>query len=253
MSETVTPPGALSVQLYTVREAIAADLPAALEKIAAIGFENVEPYGFVDRADEYRIHLAANGLSAPSGHGTLIGVTDLDPIFAAATMLGIETVIDPISDPERWSTREGVLGVAADLNAAAVAGKAHGLRVGYHNHAFELESIIDGTTALEILAENLDEEVVLELDTYWAAVGGQDVPALLAKLGSRVQFLHVKDGAISKINTEQQAVGDGRMPVIEILEASPAALRVVELDDFDGDVFDALTASFAYLTSEGHA
>lgn len=253
MTESATPQGALSVQLYTVREAIAADLPDALARIAAIGFVNVEPYGFVARADEYRTELAANGLSAPSGHATLIGVADPDPVFEAAKSLGIHTVIDPISDPSRWTTREGVEEVAADLNAAAAAGAAHGIRVGYHNHAFELESIIDGQTALEVLAENLDESVLLEVDTYWAAVGGQDVPSLLGRLGDRVRFLHVKDGAISKINTEQKAVGDGRMPVAEILEANPGALRVVELDDFDGDVFDALTASFTYLTPEGHA
>ncbi|MEY2848619.1 MAG: hypothetical protein RI885_1284 [Actinomycetota bacterium] len=252
MTQTTVTQGALSVQLYTVRDAIAADLPEALGRLADIGFENVEPFGFVERAEGYRLHLAANGLVAPSAHASLVGV-DLEPVFAAATALGIETVIDPYVDPERWTTREGVAGVAADLSAASSAAAAHGLRVGYHNHAFELENQIDGRTALEVFADLLDDSVLLELDTYWAAVGGQNVPELLARLGGRVRFLHVKDGPISKVDTEQTAVGDGRMPVAEILEANPTALRVIELDAFDGDVFDALTASFAHLTPEGHA
>jgi hypothetical protein len=36
-----------------VREAIAADLSGAVERLAAIGFTKVEPYGFVERADEH--------------------------------------------------------------------------------------------------------------------------------------------------------------------------------------------------------
>jgi hypothetical protein len=37
------------------------------------------------------------------------------------------------------------------------------------------------------------------------------------------------------------------MPIDDILAAAPAALAVVELDDFTGDVFDAVTDSFTYL------
>jgi len=89
--------------------------------------------------------------------------------------------------------------------------------------------------------------VILELDTYWAAVGGEDVVPLLGRLGDRVQFLHIKDGPLTKDDKEQLAVGAGKMPIDEILAAAPAALAVVELDDFTGDVFDAVTDSFTYL------
>ena len=52
------------------------------------------------------------------------------------------------------------------------------MRLGYHNHDFELSSLIGGRPALEVLADELDPGVLLEVDTYWAAVGGQDVPGL---------------------------------------------------------------------------
>jgi hypothetical protein len=61
----------------------------------------------------------------------------------------------------------------------------------------------------------------------------------------------VKDGDLSRDDTKQVAVGSGRMPVREILAAAPQAVRVVELDDFDGDVFDALAASVDWLTANG--
>lgn len=240
-----TPP--LSVQLYTVRDAVAADLPGTLRRLAGLGFTQVEPYAFVDRVDEYAEALPAAGLTAPTAHVRLVGA-DLAPIFAAATRLGIGTVIDPHIDEQRWTTREDVEAIAAELADIARQATEHGLTVGYHNHAFELERTIDGRPALEVLAEALPPEVVLEIDTYWVAVGGQDVPALLRRLGGRVTALHVKDGPLTKDDREQVAVGAGAMPVAEILAAAPDALRVVELDDFDGDVFDAVRDSYDHLS-----
>lgn len=237
---------AVSVQLYTVRAAIAADLPGTLKRIADLGFTQVEPWDFVARVDDYAEALPATGLAAPSAHVNLVG-RDLEPIFAAAEKLGIGTVIDPHIDETRWITREDVEGVARDLNAVAEKAAERGLAVGYHNHAFELENLIAGTPALEVLAASLDPRVVLEVDTYWSQVGGQDTPELLARLGDRVQFLHVKDGPIDKNDKHQVAVGRGAMPVRDILAAARQALPVIELDDHEGDVFTALAQSLEFL------
>lgn len=238
----------LSVQLYSVREAIAADLPGALRRVAEIGFRQVELYGFVDRPEEYRDALDAAGLSAPSGHAALFG-QDAVVVLASASTIGVETVIDPHIDDSLWRTRDDLAAIATQLNDAARIAADSGIRIGYHNHAFEFENQVDGVSALEVLADLLDPSVVLELDTYWAAVGGEtDVPALLRRLGDRVQFLHVKDGPLTKDDKQQVAVGAGSMPVDEILAAAPHALQVVELDDFDGDIFDALTDSYRFLT-----
>ncbi|PZR51962.1 sugar phosphate isomerase/epimerase [Xylanimonas oleitrophica] len=236
----------LSVQLYTVRDHVAADLPGTLARLAEIGFRQVEPYAFVQRADEYAEHLPAHGLTAPSAHVRLVG-QDLGPVFRAARRLGVGTVIDPHVPRERWTTRADVEAVAADLAHVAEQAADHGLLVGYHNHAFELENRVDGVSALEVLAGALPDEVVLEVDTYWAEVGGEPAPDLLHRLGERVQLLHVKDGPRSTVDTEQVAVGAGSLPVPEILAAAPQALPVVELDDFAGDVWEAVRDSFAYL------
>lgn len=236
----------LSVQLYTVRGHLAEDLPGTLEKIAGIGFTNVEPYAFVERAAEYQEHLTRLGLTAPTAHVKLID-GDLDAIFAAAKQLGISTIIDPHIDESRWTTRDSVVGIARDLKDIAAKAADHGLAIGYHNHAFELENRIDGTAALEVFAEEVGTAVALEVDTYWAEVGGEDAPALLARLGDQVKALHVKDGPKNKNDKEQVAVGAGSMPVAKILAAAPHALRVVELDDHDGDVLQAVADSYAFL------
>lgn len=237
----------LSLQLYTVRHQLEEDFDATMARIADIGFRLVEPFGLVGLAPRLAEALPKYGLSAPTTHAGLLR-EDSGPIFAAAKELGVTTIIDPYVDPERWQTADDIRATAEALNKAAAEAAEHGITVGYHNHHFELESRIDGRHGLEVLAEQLSPEVVLEVDTYWAKVGGADVPALLGRLGDRVKALHVKDGDGTLDNKAQVAVGDGVIAVAEILAAAPTALRVVELDDFTGDIFEAVAGSFTYLT-----
>jgi sugar phosphate isomerase/epimerase len=242
----------LSVQLYTVRELLREDVGGTLRRLADIGFEQVEPFAFVSFGDELAEGLRETGLSAPTTHQRLVG-EDVEPIFEAARALGITTVIDPHIADERWTTAESVASVAADLNALAGIAAGYGLTVGYHNHSHELRNQFDGVTALEALAENLDDAVVLEVDTYWVAAAGVDPVALLHKLGDRVQAIHVKDGPGSLEPLDQVAVGSGSLPIREIVEAAPQALRVIELDDSRGDRFQAVADSYAFLTGQGLA
>jgi sugar phosphate isomerase/epimerase len=240
----------LSVQLYTLRKALEQDFNGTLSKLAGLGFTSVEPFQLVMFADQLRTGLRENGLAAPTTHvGLLSG--DQDEICELAVELGIQTVIDPYVDPARWQSEADVSQIASDLNAAARNAARYGLTVGYHNHHFELESKISGVHALEVFADRLAPEVVLELDTYWAYAGGADVPALLTRLGDRVVALHLKDGDGTLDTKKQVAVGSGVLPVREIIAAAPDALRVVELDDSEMDLFDAVRDSREYLLAHG--
>jgi sugar phosphate isomerase/epimerase len=241
------------VQLYTVREVLQEDLPGTLQRLADVGFTQVEPFNFV-AYEGLGDALKAAGLTAPTTHVHLLGGdTDQAAIFEAARDLGIQTVIDPFAAPDRWQSAESVAQVASELNEAAKPAAEYGIRVGYHNHAHELQSVIDGQSALELLASQLDDAVVLEVDTYWAAVGGQDPVELLKRLGDRVVALHVKDGPGTTDNLDQVAVGKGSMPVRAIIEAAPNALRVIELDDSREDRFQAVADSYEYLVKENLA
>jgi sugar phosphate isomerase/epimerase len=238
----------LSVQLYTVRQALAEDYDQTLAKLADFGFTAVEPFKLDDFAEELRRGLPAHGLSAPTAHvGLLSG--DQDAIFDLATELGIGTVIEPHVDRARWQAADDVVEIATEINAVAAKAAERGLRIGYHNHHFELESMIDGRHALEVFADHLAPEVVLEVDTYWAYAGGADVPALLRRLGERVVALHIKDGDGTLDTKKQVPVGSGVIPIADIIAAAPGALRVVELDDSEGDLLDAVRVSREYLIS----
>ncbi|MDO5751596.1 sugar phosphate isomerase/epimerase [Arthrobacter sp.] len=238
-----------SLQLYTVRRPLEEDLPGTIARIAEIGFTQVEPYNFVATADALAEAFAAHGISAPSGHAPLLA-EDQDEIFAAAKKLGITTVIDPFIPAERWQDATNIEKTAAGLNAAARKGAGYGIRVGYHNHAWELESKINGTTALEYFESLLDPELVLEVDTYWAAVGGQDPAALLRRLGDRVKFIHIKDGPLTTENLDQLPAGQGRVAIWDVLDAaSSLETGVVEFDDYAGDIFEGIAESLAYLNN----
>lgn len=246
---TSNPP---AVQLYTVRDQLAGDRKGVLARIAAYGYGAVEPFSILDDPAGLAADLAAAGLAVCSVHAMPAG-DQASAVIQAARTLGAGTVIVPYLPPERFADADSVRGVAAELNGMASRLAGEGLRLGYHNHDHELASSVGGRPALEVLAGALDDEVLLEVDTYWAAVGGQDVPALLGRLGDRVRYLHVKDGPVTR-DDPMTAVGAGRMPVADILAACPSAeWHVVELDRCGTDMLTAVSDSIAWLTSRGLA
>jgi sugar phosphate isomerase/epimerase len=242
----------VALQLYTVRDALAGDRAGVLRRLAGFGYRTVEPYDVLTDPDVLRAELDAAGLGVCSVHTRPFG-DDAEAAFRGARTVGAGTVIVPFIPPERYADADSVRAVASELNEAAKRASQHGLRLGYHNHDFELSSLIGGRPALEVLAGQLDPEVILEVDTYWAAVGGQSVPELLGRLGPRVRYLHVKDGPVTK-DDPMTAVGAGRMPVEEIMAAARSAeWHVVELDWCATGMMTALADSLAWLAARGLA
>ena len=63
------PPGKISIQLYTLRDQLAADFTGTLAALAEIGYRRVEHAGFVGRSvTEFKAALDAVGIWASSGH-----------------------------------------------------------------------------------------------------------------------------------------------------------------------------------------
>lgn len=260
-----------SIQLFTVNTALEADLDGTLAQVAARGFTAVEPYDFVRRAEPLAAALKAHGLAAPTGHAFLASTSFVNPdgsgttlpvpapevVFEAARTLGMTTVIDPYTEPARWQSIEQIEETARLLNAAAEIGAGLGIRVGYHNHAHELEATFDGRTGLEVLADLLDARVVLEVDLYWVARAGVDSPTLLRTLGDRVIAVHVKDGTLDPEAVaayppaDQVPAGQGVVPLEAALAAASALeVAIVEFDHYPGDLYDAIEQSRVFLDAK---
>ncbi|ADD43161.1 sugar phosphate isomerase/epimerase family protein [Stackebrandtia nassauensis] len=236
-----------ALQLYSIRDPFAQDPLRTLQRVAEIGYRQLELWGIVENLAPLRDGLRDTGLTAPTAHAR---ITDSghEEAFAAAKDLGVDTVIEPYVEPKRWEDAADIAATASRLNELAGIAADHGLRLGYHNHWWELKYRVGDRTAFEVFADQLDPAVILEVDTYWATVGGVDAAELLRRLGDRVHAIHVKDGGLAVDGSGQVPAGRGSVPVTEILAAAPTALRIVEFDHYDGDIFDAVAASFTYLT-----
>ncbi|ASK66087.1 xylose isomerase [Brachybacterium avium] len=240
----------ISVQMYSVREALATDVQGTVQRLVELELTHAEPYHLLEYRDELVRAREQFPIDFPSAHQSFLGEVDFPAVLEAAQAVGVQYLVDPFWNPEDWTDAEKVRALADTLNQRAVAAAEAGIRVGYHNHHFELASQLGGRSALEVFAEALDPQVVLEVDTYWAAVGGADVPALLGRLGERVQLVHLKDGDLSTDPAAQLPLGTGAMPLAETLQAaSGAAYGVIEFDDYAGDMFEGIAASVAHLRS----
>ncbi|MFK4067242.1 sugar phosphate isomerase/epimerase family protein [Streptomyces sp. NPDC029674] len=256
-------PRPLSVQLYTVRDQLVADREGTLRRLAGLGYGAVEAYDVLSDPKGLRRVVEELGLTVSGTHAVQLLGPEPGPVLDAVRTLGTDVAIVPAGiPPAEFTSRDGLARTADRLNSLTEVAGRHGVRIGYHNHWWEIEprfgadgageaGAAEGPHALDVLAGLLDPAVFLEVDTYWAAVGGADVPALLGRLGDRVRALHLKDGPGTR-EDPNVAVGGGTMPVPEILAAAPDAWRIVEFDSCAGGtdtLFDELAASRIYLTS----
>ncbi|HEU5388638.1 MAG TPA: TIM barrel protein [Streptosporangiaceae bacterium] len=241
-------PSPLGIQLYSVRDDIRpAELETTLKRLAGMGFTHAEPYRILDRTEQLAEALAVAGLQVTAAHAN-VTTSDRDAYFDAAARLGLDTLIVPWTEPDALSSRDGVAAVAAAINDAARRAADRGLRVGYHNHDFEFSQHVDGTAAYEILADGLDGEVVLEVDTFWASMGGADVFELILRLGSRVRFLHVTNEPPD--DDDPPPLGPattGRMAEVVRLGTPFVEMPVVEVVVHSGDVFPVLERNAAFF------
>ncbi len=252
---TLNPPlDRIGVQLYTVRSLMAEDVAATLAAVAAIGYSEVEFAGYFDHTpDEIRGMLAANGLTAPATHVGLDQVRGdaLDASIESAQAIGHGWLVVP-SLPESLRTADGYREVAGILNEAGAAAASAGIRVGYHNHAFEFEPVGEdpaGPTGYSVLVDNLDPALVdLEIDLHWSAVGGADALALFEAYPGRFPLCHVKG---LSADGRMVDVGAGEIDWAGIFEHSDhAGLRhyFVEHDQPD-DALASIEASYRYLSA----
>ncbi|WP_239163524.1 sugar phosphate isomerase/epimerase family protein [Paractinoplanes rishiriensis] len=250
----------ISIQLYTVRDALADDPAGTLAALANIGYTRVEVAGTAGlTAAAFRALLDANQIRATSGHFGIPQPFDAAAwraTLADARTLGCRYVVHPffgvgpngpIRDAAVWRA------FAQDLNRAGAMAREAGFRFGYHNHHFEFLPLGDesGRTAFDLLTTVTERRLVhLELDLYWSWRGAADpVDVIRANRGRVLQF-HVKD---MNIDSGFADLGTGLIDFRRIFAQSDLAgveEYIVERDDAgtgDREPEDALdTAAVGY-------
>lgn len=263
LSQTsAAPRPAWGVQLYTVRDLLAADARATLTRVAAIGFKELE---VLQATLPVVAPLAKElGLSIVSVH--LNGATSRGDGFDAAMSTlrdyGLRDVVVPsVPAAERPTTRKGFEEIAARLSRMSRMASSAGLRFGYHNHAFEFGRDAGGTRWIDVLMQGTAEAgMFLQLDVFWATVASADPVAMLRQYKSRIGSLHLKDkrADVGTTLTEAQVprtgfaeVGSGSLDFPAILSAARSAgvgHYFVEQDYVAGNPLESLAKSHAYLT-----
>lgn len=275
----------IGLQLYTLGDEPAQDLPGVFAKLAATGFRDLQLPGLFGKSPkELRaaadaagmkfscIHLGLPPLAPPGGLaltseisrivddlgalGAKDAVLPLMPLpegfrpsagmdFRAAIVKALET-----AGPDHWKK------TAAILNERAAALKPHGIRLGYHNHNVEFVRF-GKKTAWDILAEETDKALVyFEVDIGWVAAAGLDPVAFLKRHKGRVRWLHVKDlKASTKPNIalmmDPTEVGYGKQDWARILPAAAKAgcehFYIEQEAPFEIPRMDAAAKGYAYL------
>ena len=256
----------LGLQLYSLRDTIGDDVKGTLEKVAGIGFNEVETYGYSSEnqfwglnVSEFKKLLVDNGLNSPSGHYGLDkylskegNKDDFAYTLDVANGLDQKYVIIPhISDNLRTSI-DDYKRMAEKLNEAGEMCKDAGLKLAYHNHAFEFEDY-NGENGYEIFLNNTDKDLVaFEMDIYWVVRAKKDPIALFEENPGRFPLWHVKD--MDKTNRELNTeIGSGTIDYQKIFDMAKEAGGkhfIIEQENFEMDPYKSLSQSVNYIKSK---
>ena len=244
----------VALQLYSLREALAEDFEGIVRQVADMGYAGVEPYGGMPAGLEYSAALFKElDLQVPNSHVAFPDEENAEAVLAIAEAYGLERVCVAYLPASEFETVDAIKRTCEKLNRAGQFAADNGLQLGYHNHWWEYKQL-NGTATLDLILAELDEGVFLELDTYWAQVGGLDAIEVLKQMGARAPLIHLKDGLLDA-QGDMTALGGGKMDVPGIVAASAetADWHIVELDRCATDMLEAVRDSYTYLTANGLA
>ena len=251
--------GPIGLQLYSLREQFAKDVPATLDQVRSFGIEYVELAGTYKLAPEkFKELLDARGLKPISGHFPFERLRDqVDDVAREAKTLGLQYVgcaWIPHKQPfDEKTAREA----SAVFNGAGEALAKHGLKFFYHLHGYEFQPHGNGTLFDLMMAETKPEFVRYQMDVFWVVHPGQDPVKLLEKYGGRFELMHVKDmkkgtptGLLTGRSevTNDVALGTGVMDWPAILKAAQkAGVKWYFIEDESPTSVEQIPQSLRYL------
>ena len=185
----------VGIQLYGVREAMAADFEGTLKALRDMGYDYVEFAGYYGKSsEEIKNILDELGLKCVSVHQVLDFFGE-DPQGAVDYLkgFGVKYVIVPWYDKDKLAGTPDWDKTVADFNEKAELFAKNGMVLGYHNHDFEFETV-DGRYIHDYIMESVPEgKIFPELDTCWVHYAGIDPADKIRQFAGKVPVVHLKD------------------------------------------------------------
>ena len=187
--------GPIGLQLYSLRDQFAKDVPGTLDKVRDFGIKDVELAGtYKQTPEEFKAELDSRGLKAISGHFQFEKFRD-DPesIAQEAKTLGMQYAGCAWIAHSGTFDEKGCREAIRVFNHAGEVLAKHGIKFFYHTHGYEFQPYGSETLFDLLLKETKPEFVSYEMDVFWIVHGGQDPVALFEKYGDRFSLVHLKD------------------------------------------------------------
>ncbi|MGB5818394.1 MAG: TIM barrel protein [Saonia sp.] len=224
----------MGLQLFTIRNAMERDPVGSLKKVAALGYEDLETYGYDGvkgtyygyKASDFKGILNDLQLTASSGH---YGFSDyfekpldelkrfVDQCIVGAHALDKSYITWPWLAPEHRTLEKFKL-LAQKLNIIGEQANAAGLGFAYHNHGFEFADY-GGEKGYDIILKETDPSLVkLQMDLYWVMHSAKLSPdELIAEQPGRYVMWHIKD--MDKVTRDYTELGNGSINYIDMLSS----------------------------------
>ena len=230
-ASTFTAP--LAVELYTVRNQLPDQAEEVLGRLAEIGFVEIEQqWNSVKTMLPLLKSLNLNPVSVAIDPAVVTGSgaagagssESLDEIAAQAKQAGVEYLMFPIIRADDPSNLDFYREFADKFNQAGETANKHGLRLCYHNHAFEFEPLAE-QSPFDVLVERFDPELAFfEVDVFWVSVSGQDPVELLKLHVIRLtgRCLNCDGAGFASGRRGQEAIAMADQCVLQLIERRPS-------------------------------
>jgi sugar phosphate isomerase/epimerase len=262
----------IGLQLYTIRDAMAIDVPGSLKKVSDAGYKYVElasygdgkfygyePVAFKKLVNDLGMEILSSHTQVEAAGITLDNAQKMAEDHAK---IGVKYCIQPWIVEEARTTIDSYKKMAADWNKVGGIMKEKGIQFGYHNHNFEFDKVEGKIPYFDVMLAELDKDLVtMEIDLFWTTKAGQNPIEIFKKYPGRFQIFHMKDmftkeaPYFSTVGEDDFApVGAGVINFREILAAKDIAgmkYMIVEQDaTTDGLPFEAIKTSITNLTTK---
>jgi sugar phosphate isomerase/epimerase len=251
----------IGLQLYSIRDSIRNDVPAAIQKVADMGYKFVEPAGYGDGkfygmepvefkalCEENDIYVLSSHTGRPAPDSTNYAETMAwwDACIDAHVAVGAKFIVQPSMGRTAYESLDGLKQWVAYFNEVGEKCNAKGIRFGYHNHSREFTTVFDSTIILyDYMLENCDPaKVMFQLDLYWCVEGGKNPVDYFNKYPGRFELWHIKDA--------EEIGASGKMDFASMWaarEVSGMKYGIVEVERYNFDQFTSCQKSIEFLNA----